>query len=615
MRSTKEPVTRSTLIGSARRLLDWLGGIYLDRVLVLEGQDRGGTLPETFLDIAFDGWDEALREAPRALLEAHALRLVVEEAIAEAQLRLVERFAPSVGRERAVEVMREFGRAVDRARFAVTRGHRFRTWLHGALALPAPPPSGATPDDVRLRARVEAFSEDERQSTTAIDLDSCETLTDLTPLAALPSLRRLRILGAPLLVDLAPLARLPELEDLHVCAPTLRELAPLAGLPHLLRLLLEVDEGVDISVLRSMTRLEELSLHECGDLSALTGLASLKKLVVGGGHIEPDLEPLRALVGLRRLGLHALKRDPIDVVRSLRSLVALDLSQIAVPVSMSALAELTELEELEVILGPVTDLAPLRFLTKLRVLNLAATHIRAWPPLRDLPRLEELKVTQTSLPGLAGVEHGLALRKLEAGPSDARAFSDLSPLAGLSRLEELSLESLDHLVDLSPLRALTGLRVLHLADCAARDLAPLAALISLEDLSLPGTPVEDLAPLAGLQELRFIRLARCDALQSIRPLAACPRLEFIDCDDCDALRGPRSLEQLRAVPADRPPAKRFPSGGPPAIRPGVVSTFDARAHLPKRPPEGWSLPEWSGEEEQIFWVEADRHTQRPSLVR
>ena len=605
MRDPKEPVTRTALIGSARRLLDWLGWIYVDRVLVLEGQEHHGTLPDTFLESSFDRWDEALREAPAALIEAPALRLVVEEAIAEAQLRLVEQFGPKVGRERAVEIMRDFGRAVDRARFGVTRGHRFRAWLSGALALPAPPPSGATPDDVRLRARVEALSEDERRSTTELDVEFTETLTDLTPLAALPSLRRLHILSAPLLVDLAPLARLPALEALRVCAPTLRDLSPLAGLSHLLRLTLEVDERVDLSFLRAMTHLEELALDECDDLSSLAGLASLKKLVLGGRHVEPDLEPLRGLVGMRHLGLGGLKRDPTDVVRSLRSLVVLHLSRIAVPVSLAALADLTELEELEVILGSVTDLPALRHFPKLRVLNLSLTDVRAVPPLRDLPRLEELKLSQTALTGLAGVEHGLELRKLEVGPSDARAFSDLGPLAGLTKLEVLGLDSIDHLVDLSPLRGLTALRLLYLADCAARDLTPLAGLTSLEDLSLSGTPIEDLGPLAGLPKLRWLRLSRCEALRSLRPLAACPRLEFLEVDDCDELRGPRTLEQLRAAPAEKPPAKRFPSGGPPPAHPGAVATFDARAHLPKRPPEGWSLPEWDGGEDQMFWLEAD----------
>ena len=87
----------------------------------------------------YDGWDAMLREAPAALVKASALRMIVEEAIAESQLLQAERFAPRLGRTRAVELLRDFGRAVDRTRFASTRDLRFRAWLAGALRMPSLP--------------------------------------------------------------------------------------------------------------------------------------------------------------------------------------------------------------------------------------------------------------------------------------------------------------------------------------------------------------------------------------------------------------------------------------------------------------------------------------------
>jgi Leucine-rich repeat (LRR) protein len=619
MSTRKEPINRRALVVYARLLLDWLGWIYIDRVLVLEGRERG-TLPEHFLQVAFDDWDEALREAPAALLETRRLRLVVEEALAEAQLRMAERFAPSVGRERIAELARGFGGAIDRARFVVTRGQRFRRWLREAVALPAPPPSGSTPDDLRLRVRVDALSDDERRQTTEMTLDCGETLTDLTPLARLRFLRRVRIQGAPLLVDISPLGGLPDLDDLYVSAPTLRDLAPIERMARLRRLVLDADRDLDLSPLRSLSLLEELSVGDCDDLSPLEALTSLKTLSIDAGHGAPSLEPLRGLVGLRDLSVGSMKDDPMGVVVSLRSLVSLKIGSCKALVDTSALAQLTELETLDLALSPVGDLTPLGSLKKLRVLDLfgarrdlSDAHLRMLPPLRDLPCLEELSMRLTSLQGLAGVEHGRALRKLGVGPSDARGFSDLTPLAGLFHLEELDLDGLTHVADVSPLRGLTGLRMLRIGESAVRDLTPLSGLTALERLDLSDTPVETLEALAGLPQLAHLWLARCAALRSIRPLAACPALQSVDCEDCDALQGPTSVEQLRAPVVAPTPAKRYPSAGLPVNRAGAVPAFDARAHLPKRPPEGWALPERASDDDAMFWLDAE-HRVRISMM-
>jgi hypothetical protein len=368
---------------------------------------------------------------------------------------------------------------------------------------------------------------------------------------------------------------------------------------------LEADEGLDLSPLRSLRLLGELSISDCDDLSPLEGLTSLKKLSVCAGRVQPNLEPLRGLVGLRHLSLHGMKIDPSGVASSLGSLVSLTVSSCEAPVDTRALARLRELEVLDLGLSPVTDVRALASLQKLRVLDLCGTGIRTLPPLRDLPRLEELNVALNYLPGLEGVEHALVLRKLNAGPSDLRAFSDLTPLASLSRLEELHLDQLRHLVDLSPLRGLTRLRVLHVADSAVGDLRPLAGMTALENVTLSGTFVESVEPLVGLPRLRFVGLSQCSRLRTIRPLAACAALESVDCDDCEALQGPTSLEELRAPRVDPQLAKRFPSAGLPTNRAGTVATFDARAHLPKRPPEGWSLPERGPDEDDVFWLDAE----------
>jgi Leucine-rich repeat (LRR) protein len=600
----KEPVTRPRLVHAARFLLDWLAGIYIERALTADGQKIKVAMPDGIIEPAFRSWAEVLGDAPAKLVEPKALRAVIEEAIAEAQMRQTDRFAPRFGRSHAVEMLRGFGESVDRARFASPRGLRFRPWLYGALRLPPVPATGPTEDDLHLRARIDALTADERAGTTEFSVDETETLRDLSPLSELPSLTKLALRSAHLLTDLSPLKTLTRLANLLVEATEPPDLSPLASLPHLRCLHVSADERLDLGPLRSLTELEELAVSGCEDLSPIEGFHSLRKLDLSGYNVQPRLESIRKLVGLRQLELHGIKGEPTDVLRPLRSLVHLQLYSCEALSDVSVLGQLTELEYLDLGMSPVTDLSPLK-LPKLRFLRLFGTSIRSWPPLRDLPCLEELNVMCTPLGGLAGVEGGLALRKLEVGPTGVRAFADLRPLSGLTRLETLHLDSFEHLSDLSPLQSLTRLRVLDAGDSAVRDATPLARMTSLEHLTLARTAIESVAPLAGLPNLRFLSVEQCRELRSIRPLAACPKLEEIDCSECDLLVGPKSVSELRAPVPEPRQAKQFPSAGPALHRAGAVTAFDARAHLPKRPPEGWSLPEREHDDEDVFWIEAE----------
>jgi len=69
--------------------------------------------------------------------------------------------------------------------------------------------------------------------------------------------------------------------------------------------------------------------------------------------------------------------------------------------------------------------------------------------------------------------------------------------------------------DLTPLAALSGLRVLRLDNTPVDDLTPLAGLAGLRDLSLAGTRVTDLSALYDLPELAEVDLenTRIDADQ------------------------------------------------------------------------------------------------------
>lgn len=123
------------------------------------------------------------------------------------------------------------------------------------------------------------------------------------------------------------------------------------------------------------------------------------------------------------------------------------------PIDLSVIANLTNLESLQMAGVVVDDLSPLAKLDRLMSLTL----YNGDQPL-DL----------TPLSGLVNLV-ALTLRN--------NKISDLSPLAGMSNLRYLDLEG-NQITDVSPLAGLTGLERLYLIDNPITDFSPLAEVRS-----------------------------------------------------------------------------------------------------------------------------------------
>lgn len=120
----------------------------------------------------------------------------------------------------------------------------------------------------------------------------------------------------------------------------------------------------------------------------------------------------------------------------------------------------------------LTDLSPLKALTKLERLNLSDTKISDITPLSGLTQLRTLNLSRTNV-------------------------ADLAPLRGLSRLDTLELVML-------PLDKLAK-DELDLDD--SLDLGPLASLPALRELDLRQSLVVDLSPLTRIKTLTWVRVA------------------------------------------------------------------------------------------------------------
>jgi Leucine-rich repeat (LRR) protein len=568
-------------------LLERAAGDYARERMVLEGS---GVIPATdSADEALEAWRDAVRSGVLAP-GTPAFGRLVDEALGRALLRNPLKYVVFLEEDRKAPLLRDFGKALRKNRLSEVGERTLREWIAHVVDMPKPG-AGSTPDDVRLRELVETIPEGERATHEELVLEGATTLRDLSPLARLTGLRILRFpQGGRFVADLSPLAHLRWLRVLQIDSEWVVDLAPLAFLEHLQMLAGAFPRVRDLAPLAGLAELELLNLQggeSIEDLSPLAGLSALRTLDVTSERLV-DCAPLSRLVGLRKLTLHARLLQSAEPLRALTSLVELKLFDCRRLPDLTPIDALKELEKLDISFSAQGRRAPSLHLPKLRELVQNELDLRALPSLEGLPALEELTVWLAELETLAGLEHGRRLRSLTLGGS--KTLTDLGPLAGLTALEELSLDRFEKVEDLSPLASLRGLKRLSVDGARVRDLWPLAGLTELTHLELPGNPLTSVEPLARLPNLEHLSLHQCFDLESIRPLASCPKLASLDVEYCDRLRGPKNLADLRAA-AKAPPAKTYPSAGVMPTRKGELAVCDTRNHLPRQRPEGWSLPE------------------------
>ena len=245
---------------------------------------------------------------------------------------------------------------------------------------------------------------------------------------------------------------------------------------------------------------------------------------------EADYEAISQMTGLERLEIVDSPISQLDFLKNLTSLKRLHIRGSREPAGtfsdLSALAGLTNLEDLYLYLDGVSDLNGLSGMSGLKSLVLTGNmEIADLSPLAGLTKLQSLEVP------LGGENVGV----------------DLSPLAGLADLRTLRTGS--NVTDLSPLSGLTGLRELDLTygGYSARDskeyrsLEPLSSLTGLTSLTIRNLWVSDLSPLSGLTKLRSLTIYNGASIEDLSPLAGLTGLKSL------TIRGARHELDTSAV--------------------------------------------------------------------
>ena len=139
--------------------------------------------------------------------------------------------------------------------------------------------------------------------------------------------------------------------------------------------------------------------------------------------------------------------------------------------------------------------------------------------------------------------------------------SDLSPLAGLSKLERLYFNHAP-VSDVSPLAGLTNMKRLEIFYAEEPNLEPLKGLTRLEILAVGRSGVSDVSPLAGLINLTELELFDNHEISDVSPLASLQNLKWTDL----AHNNISDISPLKTLPPDTKiiwyENLGFPRGGP-----------------------------------------------------
>jgi eukaryotic-like serine/threonine-protein kinase len=240
--------------------------------------------------------------------------------------------------------------------------------------------------------------------------------------------------------------------------------------------------------------------------------------------------------------------DQVTNIAPVRALTKLKV--LKVPGNPGKLADLSPLNGMSLLhlnfsQTQVSDLSPLQGM-HLTWLECGLTSVSDLTPLKGMP-LRRLFCQCSQVSDLTPLR-GMHLVWLDVGGS---AVTDLSPLKGM-RLKELGLNGAAQLRDLSPLKG-APLELLNIGRTKVADLSPLEDMIALHTLVLAGTLVADLSRLKRVP-LKTLKI-QCTKVSDLSPLKGMSLnklwLDLPTGQNAEVLRSLKNLEQINGeTPAE-----------------------------------------------------------------
>ena len=168
--------------------------------------------------------------------------------------------------------------------------------------------------------------------------------------------------------------------------------------------------------------------------------------------------------------------------------------------------------------------------------------------LKEIASLTELRASSKAIRSLVGIEHFVALQRLDLY---GNGIVDITPLNQLDKLQWLSLDS-NQTDDITPLNQLDKLQWLSLGWNQIDDITPLNQLDKLQSLYLDGNQIDDITPLNQLNNLQSLSLDR-NQIDDITPLNQLNNLQSLSLDwnQIDDITPLNQLDKLQYLSLNR----------------------------------------------------------------
>jgi Leucine-rich repeat (LRR) protein len=271
----------------------------------------------------------------------------------------------------------------------------------------------------------------------------------------------------------------------------------------------------------TVSGLDKLVLNTDQVLTALAGLSALRELRVQDIAPEsiPRLSVLPKLQVLEFIHEHGITNQDVEALSTLTTLRTLQFGMCANIADLEPLSRLTSLSKLSLYMASVVDLTPL---AALPLTDLALDDIDT---LRDLSPLANM----TTLRDLS------LFKCMQIGD---KAAADISSLHGLETLNLGHCESLTS-AGIVSLAGLTSLKSLDLSNTGLSDtsLRVLCMSLQLEELLVACCVItsEGLCFLQNQRRLRVLDLGCCDDITELGPLVQLTQLRDLNLSDCEGL--------------------------------------------------------------------------------
>ena len=286
----------------------------------------------------------------------------------------------------------------------------------------------------------------------------------------------------------------------------------------------------------------ELRTNQIRDISPLSGLRSLKSLILSNNQIT-DISALSGLTSIETLALYDNQITDISALSGLSNLTSLDMEHNQIS-DITPLSGLTDIKSLELSSNPIADTSPLSTLTGLESLVISRIGLTAVPALTDLPNLKFLDLVGNQITDISGLS---GMPAIETVTLFGNRITSIPKLSGVPNLQALGL-GINQITDITGLCGLTSLEIVDLTNNQITAVGELTDLPNLIYMDLQNNQITDIAGLAGLPNLIFLILNR-NRIETLDDLQDMQTLRFLELStnhitDISGLSGLASLETV-----------------------------------------------------------------------